>query len=211
MHTPELKRASASLLTCAVLAFGSIGFTGAAIAATDGAAAASAQSSASADSAERSPHKRMHRHGHSKGGHHGHHRLRNAAMVVPGYGAVPQDVVDSLSLSAEQTELLDNAKSFIKDAHKEKRERRGDAKGNNGRVLTAPLDPHAAVKRTEERFQAMQKIHAESTAKWLALWDSLDAGQQQTLSDYLVNRSEQRAKRKAEYKEKRKSRNADNS
>lgn len=212
MQKPELKFKSTSILAGAVLALSSIGFTGAAVANTDAVGAAGAQTSAaSSEVSERSGYKKMHRHGHAKRGHHRHHRMGKAALLVPGYGPVPQDVVDSLSLDDQQVALLDDAKSFITEQHKTKREKfKANARGAD-RTIAVPLDPHAALKRQDERFSAMQTVRAEGTQKWLAVWDSLDSDQQQTVSDYVVKRGEERAKRGAEFREKREARRADKS
>lgn len=209
MQKPELKFKSAGLLTCAVLALGSIGFAGAAVANSDTAA-----EQAATPTAQASPYsgaQKMHRRGHhAMRGHH-HHRIGKAALLVPGYGPVPQDVVDSLSLTAQQSALLDDAKSFIK----EQRQSRGDkykAKRRDGATpIATPLDPHAALERRDERFSAMQEIRSQANRKWLAVWDSLDSKQQQTVSDYVVERSQERAERAANHREKREARRTNKS
>lgn len=205
MQKPVLKRLSASLLASAVLGMGGMAFVSTAAAASNPAAAIPAIVVASADTAERGQ-KNMHRRGHGKRGHHlrHHHIMGKAAMLIPGYGPIPKDVVDSLSLDAKQTALVDDAKSFITDHRKAQREKFSERRGDRAsRTVTAPLDPHAAVKKQAERFAAMQEVRDTATEKWLAVWDALEPAQKQTLSDYVVNRSEERAKRKAEYKEKR--------
>lgn len=57
----------------------------------------------------------------------------------------------------------------------------------------------------------MREMREEGTQKWLTLWDSLESEQQQTLSEYVATRNEQRAQRRAQYKEKRAARNKDKS
>lgn len=205
MQKPELKRTSANIMACVVLAMGSVAFGGAATAATDNASDAGKRAQTVSPGSNERANQAMHRRGdHKRGHHHRHYRMGNAAMLVPGYGPVSQDVVDSLALNAQQTALLDDARSFIDEHRKSQRKQQSKATGERSpRALSTPLDPHAAVKRQAERSDTMQQLRAEGSQKWLTVWDSLDSQQQQTLSDYVVNRHEQRAKRRAEHKEKR--------
>ena len=208
MHKTELKCKPVQILACAVLAFSATAFAGSALAADSPRAGSVQASTATADSG-----KRMHHRGDYKRGHkHQHRRMRDAAMLIPGYGPVPKDVVEALSLNEEQTVLLDDAKSFITDHRKSQREQFRQRRSDQSAQKSAtPLDPHAAVKMQQERFEAMREVREESTKKWLTLWDSLESGQQQTLNEYVESRNEQRAQRRAEHKEKRTARNNDNS
>lgn len=208
MQKFELKRTSGRLVACAVLALSGTAFAGSALAAADNTGTGNVQASAAtADSG-----KKMHHRDHHKRGHRHHRRMGDAAMLIPGYGPVPKDVVESLSLNAEQTALLDDAKSFIKENRKARRDQFRKTKADSSsQEAVASLDPHAAVKKHEERFDAMREVRAEGTQKWLTLWDSLESGQQQTLSEHVATRNEQRAQRRAEYKEKRAARNKDKS
>lgn len=112
MQKFELKRTSGRLVACAVLALSSTAFAGSALAAADNTGTANVQASAATASADSG--KRMHHRDHHKRGHRHHRRMGDAAMLIPGYGPVPKDVVESLSLNAEQTALLDDAKSLKK-------------------------------------------------------------------------------------------------
>lgn len=214
MQKPEFKLKSPGIAACAVLALSSIGFTGAALAATDTAGAAGSKVTATtAEVSERAGHKKMHRRGDFKRGHHHHRhhpRMGKAALLVPGYGPIPQDVVDSLSLTDAQTALIEDAKTFFQD-HRKAQHEKFKEKRQAERTVPTTLDPHAALKRQDARFSAMQEFRAEGSQKWLAVWDSLDDGQQQTLTDYVVKRGEERTKRKAEYREKREARRAQKS
>ena len=210
MQKFELKRTSGRLVACAVLALSSTAFAGSALAAADNTGTANVQASAATASADSG--KRMHHRDHHKRGHRHHRRMGDAAMLIPGYGPVPKDVVESLSLNAEQTALLDDAKSFIKENRKAHRDqfRKTKADSSSQEAVTS-LDPHAAVKKHDKRFDAMREMREEGTQKWLTLWDSLESEQQQTLSEYVATRNEQRAQRRAQYKEKRAARNKDKS
>lgn len=210
MQKFELKRTSGRLVACAVLALSGTAFAGSVLAAADSTGTGNVQVSAATATADSG--KRMHYQDHHKRGHRHHRRMGDAAMLIPGYGPVPKDVVESLSLNADQTALLNEAKSFIKENRKAHRDqfRKTKTDSSSQEALTL-LDPHAAVKKHEERFDVMREVREEGTQKWLALWDSLESGQQQTLSDYVATRNEQRAQRRAEYKEKRAARNKDKS
>lgn len=207
MQKLELKRTSASLLTCVILAAGGMAFTGPALAASTGGAQAGVQTMGVTGGAAQD---RGSKHADRRGGHRRgmHRQMIDAAMMLPGYGPIPQEVVESLSLDSRQAELLKDAKAFMDQSHSAKRERYGKS-GISPRSmkLTEPVDPHAAVKAQEERFAAMQQTRAQSTQKWLAVWDSLESGQQQTLSEYVVKqaneRAEYRAKRKSEHQKRR--------
>lgn len=209
MVKTEFKRTSSNILACTVLAISGAAFAGSALAASDASGTAGTQATtAAADSGERANQKRDHRKGDSKRGHK-HQRMDKAAMLVPGYGPVSKDVVDSLSLNADQTALLEDAKSFTKENLNSQRDRVNKAKAEQSGSGT--LDPHAAAKKQDEFFDAMRKIRTEATQKWLAVWDSLEAEQQKIVSEHFSDRAEKRAERRAEREEKREARKSDKS
>lgn len=212
MRKLDLKRTSTHVIVCSALALGTAGLGNVALAASQDSGTSAAQASVTTPDAERrATHHRMKRGDHMRGHkHRHHHRMGKAAMLVPGYGPVPQNVVDSLSLTAEQTALLDDARSFINEQRAAYRDRAG-RKADRSSPAVGTLDPHAAVTQREERFNAMQKMRAEGTQKWLALWDALDAEQQQTVSAHVVERHEKRAERRAEFRERRMERKAEKS
>ncbi|MFA5520395.1 MAG: hypothetical protein WCY98_01365 [Castellaniella sp.] len=109
-----------------------------------------------------------------------------AAMWVPGYGPVDQDTVDALALTAEQQALLDAAR-------KAGAERRADSPRRERLAPAADgvLDPHARLKAGEAQREARQARRAEHQAQWLALWDALEPGQQEQLSQYFAERPSQ--------------------
>lgn len=204
MQKPVLTFKPARVLACTVLALG-VGFTAAAIASPD--TVAPRNSATTAEASERSSYKKMHRRGDVRHGHH-HRRMSEGALMVPGYGPVPKDVVDSLSLNDQQTALLDEARSFVQEQRKARHEHfRAKGQGATPAVET-PLDPRAALQRQDERFSAMQALRAEAAQKWLTVWDSLDAEQQETVSRHVAKQRQERAERAAQYREKREARNA---
>lgn len=204
MKQLQYKRLPAALLACSVLALGSIAFSGAALAADAAPVTTSTVNEASSPAAGQKKHRGERRHRH----HHGHkfgqklgHRLADGAMMVPGYGPIPQDVVASLSLDGKQQALLDEATSFLDDQRKQRREKAREGQARGKEAAAATIDPHARVERQQERFAAMQTVHADATAKWLAVWDALDSAQQEKVSEYIAQRREARAERHAKWRE----------
>jgi len=209
MQKFTLKRVSASLLSCVILAAGAAAFTSGAVAASSGSSDAGVQAAgATADPVQRSVWKRGDRRGDYK---RGMHRQRiDAAMILPGYGPIPKDVVESLSLNVKQTELLKDAQAFMEQNHRTKLGQQGKAGASRRSLkLTGPVDPHAAVKAQNERIAAMQEARAQHTQKWLAVWDSLEPGQQQKLSDHVVKQAEMRAEQRDQRRAERQSRQPD--
>lgn len=207
MQKRDQKRLSASVLASAILALGSVAFTSVSVAATPEHSSARQllASAVTVDADQQTSRKGADRRaGHKRGHHHKRFRSGHAAMLIPGYGPIPKDVVESLSLNADQVALLDDAKSFMKELRQEKREQFHKAKENRASGSErAALDPHAALQRQQERHEAMLQTRTKGTEKWLELWDALDDGQQQTLSEYVADRAEKRAQRRAKYEEKR--------
>ena len=206
MKQPQYKQLPAALLACSVLALGSVAFSGAALATNSDAASVTAStvketSSPAADQQKhRGERRHRHHHGHKFGQKHG-HRVADGAMMVPGYGPIPKDVVASLSLDGKQQALLDDATSFLDDQRKQRREKARKGKAGGKGASAAAIDPHARVKWQQERFAAMQTVHADATAKWLAVWDALDSAQQEKVSEYIAQRREARAERHAKWRE----------
>lgn len=214
MHKLEFKRTPAALLACSVLALSSMAYAGVAMA--TGQTSETAATQTTPDSTKRADNKKAfredgrhrYRHGHKFAHRHAHH-MANAAMILPGYGPIPEDVVSSLSLNAQQQELVDDAKAFFKDQHEARRDKIRDARSSGKDQSLSSLDPHARVKLRAERMAAMQQVYAEGTDKWLAVWDSLDAAQKDTLTEYVAKRHEERVKRREQWREKRAARQAE--
>lgn len=209
MQEFKLRRVSAKLLTYVIMATGAATFSSVAVAASPVSSDAGVQAAGTAaDSTQRSGWKSGDRRsGHKRGVHR--RQMTDAAMMLPGYGPIPKDVVESLSLDARQTELLKEAQTSMEQNY---RARHGqDGKTGTSRrslTLTGPVDPHAAVKARDERIAAMREVRAQHTQKWLAVWDALESGQQQTLSDYVVKQAEVRAERRDQRRTERQNRRA---
>lgn len=214
MHKPQFKRLSAGMLAASALVVSSVLYAGSAMATGQGtepvAQGGVSESSARAGDGKsyRTERRRGHHHGHKNGHRYGRH-MADAGLILPGYGPVPQDVVASLALNAQQQALVDDAKSFVREQHQAWRDQARNArKGAAGKSASTALDPHARVKLRDERLAAMQKVRAEGTQKWLAVWDALDASQQDTLAAYIAQRNDERAQRREKWREKRAARNA---
>ena len=149
----------------------------------------------------------------TRGGHHAHphhqhmhrhHDQRRAAFVVPGYGSLGEKSVEALKLNDSQKKLLQQAQEAQKgdragrfDVMKEERQERYEA------LKAGKLDPRAALKDAEAAHQAAIESRAKISEKWLAVWDSLDEGQQKLVGQQLAERAGKRAERMQKYAERR--------
>lgn len=194
MQTSKL---SVSLKLAAVSA--ALAVCGASFAAAGPAAAASGQenpaavSGAHVDKAGKH-HKSMHRHMHR--------HLRDAAMWVPGYGPLGKDFVQSLALNDSQRALLDSAKAEQKEARAQRRQTmKSSMKEKAEQVKSGKLDPRAALKQGEQAREKARSERSKIDEKWLAVWDALDATQQQKVAAHFSERAEKFAKHAAKRKE----------
>lgn len=130
--------------------------------------------------------------GHSHKAMRGHHQ--RGAMWIPGYGSLDAASVQSLALNDTQNELLKDAQTTQQNLQKTQRESMRDArKARLEQLKSGKVDPHAAIKEMADKGQAMVNGRAEMNKKWLAVWDSLDATQQQKIAAFLEKRAERRA------------------
>ncbi|HEY9460920.1 MAG TPA: hypothetical protein VIR04_08975 [Paralcaligenes sp.] len=132
--------------------------------------------------------------GHSHKAMRGHHQ--RGAMWVPGYGPLDAAFVQSLALNDTQNALLKDAQTTQKSLRQTRHEAMRDVrKARLEQLKSGKIDPHAAIKETSDRGQAMVNARREINQKWLAVWDSLDATQQQKIASFLDKRAERRAAR----------------
>jgi hypothetical protein len=119
----------------------------------------------------------------------GHYHAR-MAMRVPGYGALGQDAVKVLNLTSTQSKLLADAQAAEKEARKTRFETmRAERKERFEQLKAGKIDPHAAAKqRDSERSKAVEARNSIES-KWFAVWDSLDATQQQKVATLLSERA----------------------
>ena len=148
-----------------------------------------------------------HRHG-GKHFMHGKHRA-DFAMLVPGYGPLNKTFVDGLGLNEDQTKLLSDARQAQQEARKARREA---FKAQHGKKLeqvkSGKIDPEAAMKAAQDGHEKLADSRADVQKKWLAVWDSLDAGQQAKVAVHLQERAEKFAQHVEKRKERRANRQA---
>lgn len=134
------------------------------------------------------------------GAHHRH--MKQAGLVIPGYGVVSQDFVDGMGLNADQLKRVEDARSAGEAFRKNLREQFG--KGRSAaleRFASGSVDPETALKQADERRAAIQAERRKVDKKWIAVWKSLDANQQARVADHLKQRAEKAQKRAQERKE----------
>lgn len=127
---------------------------------------------------------------------HMHKAHRDAALWVPGLGPVSKQTVDALALSPTQAALLKEAQDEQQAIRKAHRETMKQGRLERGQQLqSGQVDPRAVVKSMNERHEQMRADQLKVQEKWLAVWDSLDDKQRQTLSENFRQHAEKRAKR----------------
>jgi protein CpxP len=144
-------------------------------------------------------------HGKWQGKKHMHKAHRDAAMWVPGLGPVSKTTVDSLALNQQQSDLLKAAQDQQKAVRQASRDAMKQVRAERAELITSDtLNPRAAVQAMNQRHEQLRADQAKVQEKWLAVWDSLDDKQRQTLSDNFrdhaqkhVKRMQERAERKA--------------
>jgi hypothetical protein len=131
----------------------------------------------------------------------GHHA--RAAMLVPGYGPVGEDVVKSLALNDSQKASLQAAQEAQKELRQGRRAAMKELRNERLEQLKAgTLDPRSAVKQKQANEVQTRAARQELDNKWLAVWDALDVGQREKVAAYLNARAEKFAKRVQEHKQK---------
>ncbi|WP_442597821.1 hypothetical protein ACSBPU_10245 [Parapusillimonas sp. JC17] len=156
----------------------------------------SVQAEKSGQRGERRFHKDGHHHKHMKHGH------ADAGLWVPGYGPVSKRFVDTLSLTEQQSKVLDDARS----AQKQLRADRGDGmkaafKEKREQVKQGKIDPRAALKQADAKHEQLRAERRQIDEKWLAVWESLDQSQQDKVVAHMNERAEKLAKRMEERKD----------
>lgn len=125
------------------------------------------------------------------GKHHAMKQMRDAGMMVPGYGPVPQRVVDTLALTDDQKALITAAKSDHDAMKAARRDLMKEGFGQRGQSLQdGTVDPRAAVAARQTQRDQMHAQSQQVQGKWLAVWDALNAQQQQTLATHFQERGE---------------------
>ncbi|CAM3415243.1 LTXXQ motif family protein [Bordetella sputigena] len=168
-------------------------FAGAASAAPD-ASSSAAQSSAAQSSAAQP--------GKDAGGRHFHpmQGMRDA-LWVPGVGPVGKKEVAALKLDANQQSLFTSAQQAQQDFDKSMREGMASRhKVLDQQLQAGKLDPHALMDAQTQARQQTQARADEVRQKWLAVWDSLNDGQRQQVTQFVKDRQARMQERREEHR-----------
>lgn len=115
------------------------------------------------------------------------------ALWVPGYGALSGSAVKALGLNEAQSKLLADAQAAQKDARKSRYEHmKSERKARFEQLKDGKIDPRAALEQAEAERGKTSEARKQITEKWFAVWDSLDATQQQKAATLLSERLAQR-------------------
>lgn len=129
------------------------------------------------------------------------HQHQKAAMVIPGYGGLSEAAVKTLGLNEAQSKLLADAQAAQKEARKSRFESMKTERQTRSEQLKAgKIDPHAALKQADEARSKALEARNQISAKWFAVWDSLDATQHQKVATLLSERAAQRGERMKDMK-----------
>lgn len=114
---------------------------------------------------------------------------KNFGMIVPGFGPVSQEVVDSLDLSDKQKEkiakLKDKAQKKMKGRlNADERPYQAMFEMRKQQLEAGKLDPKAMVEQRDKLRESMQELRDEYTEEWLELWDDLNNDQQAKIATY---------------------------
>ncbi|AOB31632.1 hypothetical protein AKI39_14460 [Bordetella sp. H567] len=137
------------------------------------------------------------------GGHHFHHmhEMRDA-IWLPGVGPIAKKEIAALKLDANQQSLFSAAQQTQEGVHKAMRENQMNRRKMLDEQLKAgKLDPHALADAQGQARQQMQAQADQARQKWLALWDSLNDGQRQQVTQFVKDRQ---ARKQAHMQEHRK-------
>lgn len=168
------------------------------------------------DKAERGH--RAHHGDKSKRGHHHmkrgkyHHGFKgDVGLLVPGYGPVSQEFVDTLVLSDDQKAKIEAIKADIKQKMDERRESKEHpfaavAEKRAKQLADKKLDPEAMLKERQKIKESMQDRRGEFTEEWLAVWNDLNDEQQAKIAGYFQEQDVKRAERAEKMKERKEQR-----
>ncbi|MBC2769344.1 Spy/CpxP family protein refolding chaperone [Pusillimonas minor] len=137
-----------------------------------------------------------------KRGHYHHDRKGNrmahaqSGMVVPGYGVISQQQLDTLALTDAQKALVSEARDAQKAAWSAHRtDMQAQRTAQLDALKAGKADPRAQVKAMADRQAQMMQARTTITDKWLAVWDALDDAQRQKVSTLLAERAQLKQER----------------
>lgn len=152
-----------------------------------------------------------HHHHHMKGGKHHRGFKGDIGLLVPGYGPVSQDFVDTLELTDDQKAKIADVKAGIKQKMQERRDSKEHpfaavAEERAKQLADKKLDPEAMLKERENIKESMQDRREEFTEEWLSVWNDLNDEQQTKVAGYFQEQDVKRAERAEKMKEKKQER-----
>lgn len=109
------------------------------------------------------------------------------AMMVPGFGPVPQEIVDSLNLTDTQKDKMAKVKASIEEKMQQRMETRpfvAMAELRAKQLADGKLNPKEIIKEREKYRELMQERRGEFTDEWIEVWDDLNDEQQAKLAEY---------------------------
>lgn len=124
------------------------------------------------------------------------------ALWLPGVGPIGKKEVDQLKLDTNQQALFKSAQDAQRDLRKSMREAgktRHDAL--NAQVQAGKLDPHALADQEGQSRQQFQGQFDQVRQKWLAVWDGLNDGQRQQVTQFIKARQARWEARKESHPE----------
>lgn len=135
------------------------------------------------------------------------------ALFVPGYGPVSQEVVDTLNLTDDQKDKIEDIKKKAKEQMEEYRESENKpfqkmSEKRSEQLAEKKLDPKAILKEQDSIKKEMDKHRDKFNKDWLAVWNDLDDDQQAKVAAYFDEKESRRAEhmeKRKEMREKRKS------
>jgi hypothetical protein len=127
---------------------------------------------------------------HAGQGHRFHHmQAMRDAFWLPGVGPIGKKELTELKLDARQQALFDEARQAQLDLRKSMRENAMSRRKTLDTQLQAgKLDPHALADAQAQNRQQMQGQADQVRQKWLALWDGLNDGQRQQVTQFVKER-----------------------
>jgi protein CpxP len=128
--------------------------------------------------------------GKGPGAHRFHHmQAMRDALWLPGVGPIGKNEVAKLKLDANQQALFDAARQSQQDLRKSMREGAMNRhKTLDAQLQAGKLDPHALADAQAQTRQQRQGQVDQVRLKWLALWDGLNDGQRQQVTQFVKER-----------------------
>ncbi len=128
-----------------------------------------------------------------------HHRVPGAhrwegmrdALWLPGVGPIGKKEVEQLKLNTQQQDLFKRAQDAQRDLRKSMFEAgRARHQQVDEQIKAGKLDPRALVDQETKNRQQFQGQADQVRQKWLAVWDGLNDGQRQQVTQFVKQRNE---------------------